>query len=235
MKFILKLTCILFCISTFGHATPLTIQNKNFYSQASQDKFIYTILYQFLNKQDTGHYLEIGSGHPININNTYFFEKNFGWKGTSVDILKSMESLWYDVRSNLLLIEDATKSNYGKILQTFPKEIDYLSLDVDNYYDVVLKKLPFDNHIFKIITIEHDYYRLGNTFRQRERKILSSLGYYLICPNVSNCGYKFEDWWVHPSIFPPSLFSEIKELDLKDKEHTEIIQILQTYLQQHSE
>lgn len=36
-------------------------------------------------------------------------------------------------------------------------------------------------------------------------------------------GIMFEDWWVHPGIFQPATFSKLKSLDLKQKDHREII------------
>ena len=40
--------------------------------QAQQDKFVLNVL----NEKKNGYFLEIGSNHPININNTYLLEKN---------------------------------------------------------------------------------------------------------------------------------------------------------------
>lgn len=107
--------------------------------------------------------------------------------------------------------------------------VDYLSLDIDGYYDVVLKKIPFKNYTFKVITIEHDFYRYGEVFRQQERQILSSLGYYLLCPDVSHpaCG-SFEDWWIHPSAFSPSTLQILKSLDLKTKDYKQLVQTVKT-------
>lgn len=203
------------------------IKQKDFYSQASQDEFVYTILYDVLNKQDGGFYLDIGAGDPIHTNNTYFFEKNLKWKGASIDL---NENQWSTVRKNPLLVQDATQSDYASILKSFPRVIDYLSLDVDSAYDVVLEKIPFDDYIFKVITIEHDFYRFGDLYRERERNILSAAGYYLLCPDVSHpaCG-SFEDWWVHPSAFPPSVFSKLTSLDLTEKDHQEIIRDFKRY------
>src|SRR5271156_4992668 len=106
----------------------------DYYSQAAQDRFVYMILYGLLGKQDQGYYLEIGAGDPINTNNSYFFEKELNWSGVSIDISKEHTKQWYAARNNLLLNEDATKSDYGTILQSFPKVIDYLSLDIDECY-----------------------------------------------------------------------------------------------------
>ena len=44
-----------------------------FKGQAEQDKFVLNML---KNKKN-GFFLEIGSNHPININNSYILEKNY--------------------------------------------------------------------------------------------------------------------------------------------------------------
>lgn len=204
------------------------IDGGEFYSQVNQDKFVYSILYGLLDKQDKGYYLEIGAGEPIYINNSYYFEKNLQWDGVSIDISNNLAERWYAARKNLLLSEDATQSNYSAILNTFPQVIDYLSLDVDGYYDVVLEKLMESDHVFKVITIEHDFYRYGDLFRQKERKILTGLGYYLLCSDVSNDGCAFEDWWIHPDFFPSSILSKLTSLDLQAKHYSEIMQVIGT-------
>jgi hypothetical protein len=113
--------------------------------------------------------------------------------------------------------------------------IDYLSLDIDSSYDVVLQKMFLNDYIFKVITIEHDFYRFGDKFRKDEREILSSLGYYLLCPDVSvffsgrDC--IFEDWWVHPAAFPADVFSKLTSLDLRAKSHDQLINIIRKTLE----
>jgi hypothetical protein len=198
-----------------------------FFSQAKQDQFVYLILYHLLGKQDSGTYLEIGAGDPIEINNSYFFEKNFQWKGISIDHSEAIIADWKRTRSNPLLSQDALRIDYVALLQDFPREIDYLSLDVDNVYDLVLLRIPFDSHLFKLITIEHDAYRFGDRYRHTERQILWSYGYYLVCSNVSIGETVFEDWWIHSSVIPERLFPFFTSLDLHSKECSEIIRTLQ--------
>lgn len=212
------------------HTIELRGQTVSFHSQASQDQLVYYLLYGLLGKEDPGYYLEIGAGEPIYINNTYFFEKNLNWEGVSIDISEELYKLWYPQRNNLLLAQDALRTNYSSVLQSFPKVIDYLTLDVDGLYDVVLRRIPLDKYTFKVITIEHDFYRYGDMFRKKEREILTARGYHLLCEDVSNNGYIFEDWWIHPSAFPEPVFSRLQSLDLKGKEHSEIIQQIQSVL-----
>ncbi len=204
-----------------------TFKSKIFYSQACQDAFVYTLLYDIEKKSDKGYYLEIGAAHPIRISNTYFLEKNLDWKGVSIEISPHYQKLWARKRRNQLLLVDATQTDYSIILKPFPKIIDYLSVDVDGQYDVVLNKIPFDKYIFKIITIEHDFYRFGAIYKDKERQILTSLGYQLLCSDVLAMGQgSFEDWWVHPSGFAKEKLQELLSLDLKEKDPNEIISIL---------
>ncbi|MCX6990452.1 MAG: hypothetical protein NTX49_05250 [Chlamydiae bacterium] len=209
----------------------LSCENLSFYSQASQDKFVFLLLYQFLGKQDAGYYLEIGASHPVHINNTYLFDTILGWKGVSIDIDTTYKNLWETSdRKNCLLTQDATKSNYRSLLQPYPKNLDYLSLDIDDHYDAILSTIPFEKHVFKIITIEHDFYRWGDKFRDSERKILTSLGYYLLCPDVCVPEGAFEDWWIYPEAFPKGVLSLLTSLDLSNKKHFEIINAMQKSL-----
>lgn len=232
-------------ISLLAGNESICSQKKEFYSQASQDRFVYTILYEILSKQDGGSYLEIGAGHPIFYNNTYWLEKNLKWKGISVDIDAHLKSIWDSNRTNSLLIGDATCLDYQAVLAGFPPVIDYLSLDVDDNYHVVLEKIPFDQYIFKIITIEHDFYRYGDAFREKEREILTSLGYYCLFSDVgltdppfgsyewpfgSFGNWSFEDWWIHPSAFSPEMLSQLTALHpSSSRSHKEVIEILKHF------
>ena len=229
MSLISRLVALIFGINLLLAAPKPT----HSYSQASQDQFVY-LLSQLLEKQDEGYYLEIGAAYPIDGNNTYFLEKNLGWKGVSIDFDSGYKAAWTAARHNVLLIQDATLSDYHSILQPFPRVIDYLSLDIDSSYDIVLQKIFLSDHIFKIITIEHDFYIHGEKYRQGERKILSSLGYYLLCPDVSvffnGKESTFEDWWVYPSAFPPDVLSKLTSLDLKAKSHRQLISSIEKLL-----
>jgi len=223
MKILFYLTCLFLTFTETVCASQSTV----FCSQASQDVFVYTLLYCVEKKSDQGYYLEIGAADPIITSNTCFLEKKLNWEGASIEINPQYQKDWVQKRRNRLLVEDATQADYLLILKSFPKIIDYLSLDVDGQYDIVLNKIPFDKYIFKIITIEHDFYRFGNIYKEKERKILASLGYQLLCPDVSfpRVG-SFEDWWIHPAGFTEERFKELLSLDLEKKYHDEIISIL---------
>ena len=199
-----------------------------FRSQANQDEFVYTMLYKLVGKQDVGYYLEIGAGEPIYINNTYVLEKECGWQGLSIDISDSFISGWAAERKNPLISEDAIRMDYCSILEGFPQVIDYLSLDVDGYYDTVLRRVLLSNRIFKIITIEHDAYRYGDLYRAVEREILTEQGYHLLCADVSYNGCAFEDWWIHADFFSPLFLQQLASLNLQGKDCMEVVRNVKT-------
>jgi len=59
--------------------------NNSYQGQSRQDKFVVNVLKEKRN----GYFLEIGSNHPIKINNTYVLEKNYNWKGIMIDYKSS--------------------------------------------------------------------------------------------------------------------------------------------------
>lgn len=178
--------------------------------QALQDMFIISLL----NGKENGTYLEIGAQEPVFQNNTYILEKYFNWKGVSIEIKKDLCDMFKSQRSNKILCEDATQSDYSNILFNNPYEesrtIDYLQIDCEpskTTFEILLS-IPFDEYKFNIITYEHDHYvDMSNSYRRKSRNYLKSLGYVLLVPNVSlDEDSPFEDWWVHPDMIIPDKF-----------------------------
>jgi hypothetical protein len=186
-----------------------------YYSDCKQDAFVANIL-NFLKH---GTYLDIGGCHSALSNNSYYFDNNLDWKGVCVE-LNSVYNESYNNRKNCKFLNtDATLINYKEIFNqnNIPDIIDYMSLDVDTASLDVLKILPFDEYKFKVITIEHDAYLYGDTYRRPQREILTSNGYTLLCANVyvenhGDCGKQlreFEDWWIHPEFFNNDLITKL--------------------------
>lgn len=185
-----------------------------FYSDAKQDQFVAEIL----NFKKNGYCLDIGSNHSIISNNTYFFQE-LDWTSISVESDRIYNETYSTRKNGVHLNENALEVNYSKIFQEyeFPKSIDYLSLDVDNVSLSVLRILPLNEYRFKVITIEHDQYIYGNTYRGPQREILESHGYLLLCSDVyaEQPGYEgkecpFEDWWIDASEFNEDIINKIK-------------------------
>ena len=90
------------------------------------------------------------------------------------------------------------------VLKDYPfiQQVDYLSFDVDDATVPAVSFFPWDRIRAKLITIEHDRYRVGDTTRNYIRHVLPSYGYTLACEDVMvdplNDGnlVEYEDWWV---------------------------------------
>jgi hypothetical protein len=190
------------------------------------------------NYKKEGYFLEIGSNDPIFHNNTYILENEYNYKGIMVEYDKSFENSYKINRPNsIYVIDDAQKVNYRKLLDdnNFPKEIDYLQIDLDVNNRSTLNTLEllyrtvFDKYKFATITFEHDIYT-GNYFNTQNisRQIFKERGYILVFPDVSvfwegkYC--KFEDWYVHKDLIDPDVINKIKsDVSLT---HEEIVALL---------
>lgn len=73
--------------------------DPGFYSQYGQDWFLAT--YVFPNKQD-GVFADVGANHPLEINNTLFFEKQ-GWTGIAFEPQAMLCDLWKSLRKTRCL------------------------------------------------------------------------------------------------------------------------------------
>jgi hypothetical protein len=207
-----------------------------YYSQACQDLFVE----KMTQGKHNGCFVEIGSNHPITHNNSYLLESKYNWKGLMVEYDNSFEESYKTQRKNsIYVISDARSVNYKAILDTnqFPKQIDYLQidLDVDNRSTLdtflLLNNTVFDRYKFATITFEHDIYR-GNYFDTQNisRKILLERGYILVFPNVSvfwEGSFKpFEDWYVHPDLVDMNIVNKV--LTTKSLNTNEITSVLTT-------
>lgn len=181
-------------------------------SQASQDLFVLGVL----NGKKNGTYLEIGAGHPEIFSNTLSLE-NLGWQGVSLD--RNPNTNW--TRKNKLVVTDATSCDYTKILteQNLGLSLDYLSLDIDENTNLALQRIPLDKIQFKVITIEHDWYR-NKDLKLAQREILQKAGYVLVCADVKHEGYQYEDWWLSEKMAKKAKLAPVSDL-----EHSDIISI----------
>lgn len=171
----------------------------NNYSKHFQDLFVLAVH----NGKKNGTYLEIGSGDPFVHNNTALLETEFGWKGISIDNSPALCCNFKENRHNTVICADATEIGYQDLFEKHCVDpiVDYLQIDCDEASIEILKKIPFDNHKFGVITFEHDSYRLGTGIRDEARAILKKHGYMLLVGDVAFtevCSY--EDWYIHPDV-----------------------------------
>lgn len=190
------------------------------FSQAYQDMFVLSAT----DGKEGGTFLEIGAFDGSFISNTLLLEKNFGWRGVSIDIEKSaLESFKGMGRTSNFILGDALQLDYKEILkENFSgKRIDYLMIDIEptlNTFEC-LKKIPLDDYRFSVITYETDFYDLNTPLETREmvrresRKILKSYGYTLVVGDVANTGKEdiFEDWYLDSTFFDEEYISKFIE------------------------
>jgi hypothetical protein len=192
--------------------------------QAEQDKFIVNIL----NGKKNGTFLEIGSNHPIHINNTYLLENHYGWRGIMIDMNNKYSNLYRQHRKNsIYVINDATKIDYKNLFLTnnVPFDMDYLQIDLEANNGstlLTLEKLNneiLDTYKFATITFEHDIYHtnFGNT-RERSREIFKNRGYVCVFEDIHNIEpqYVYEDWYVYPSLVDMDYVNKLMQLNRKN-------------------
>jgi len=181
---------------------------------SAQEQFVLDLL----KYKKEGYYVEVGAHHSKIISNTYYLETDYNWKGLSLEIDEERRKEFNDNRKNPCL-GDALDFNYLSYFEenNFPKQIDYLSVDIDAGYtekgDALgdpyltlhgLISVPLNKYRYSIITFEHDAQIVYNNkgMREAQREILSSLGYKLVVRDWH------EDWWVDPNTVPYLEFRE---------------------------
>ena len=107
----------------------------------------------------------------------------------------------------------------------FGKTIDYLQIDCEPAENTftALKKIPFDEYKFAVITFEHDYYKevldgvTDKKVRERSREFLISKGYILVAGDIApDYINSYEDWWVHPELVPAEVRDRFERMAIVD-------------------
>jgi hypothetical protein len=177
-----------------------------FNGQSQQDRFVLNVL----NYKKNGYFLEIGSHHPIIINNSYLLETKYNWKGIMVDCVNDFLPLYKQHRPNSIhVINDTSTIDYKNLFEqnNFPTSLDYLEIDLEVSDGSTIETLIqldsniFDTYKFATVTFKHDIYNtnFANT-RIESRKIFKKRGYICVFEDINNHGYPYEDWYVHPAL-----------------------------------
>ena len=174
-----------------------------------------------LKHKQNGFFVEIGSNHPININNSYLLETSYNWKGIMVENDREFLPSYIEHRPNSIhVIQDATTIDYKELFQMkdVPLQLDYLQIDLEVINGSTIQTLEklnnevLDMYTFATVTFEHDIYRgdLFNT-RMRSRQIFEDRGYVCVFKDIHNEDpvYVYEDWYVHPSLVDMSYVNSL--------------------------
>jgi len=192
-----------------------------FYSQAGQDEWVVKLL---KNKRN-GYFVDIGAYDGIDGSNTYYLEKELGWKGLCVEahpqLFYHLTRRRHSININVAVTDYNGKITFGKdsisntgnlvpckTLKTIlklvraPKKIDYLSIDVEGHEYTIFKDFDFENWDISLMTVEHNLYCLGPENKERNYELLSSKGFVRVVedapcldPNPSLFNQPLEDWY----------------------------------------
>ena len=191
-------------------------------SEGNQTKFLLDIL----NNKKNGYYVEMGAFHSEDGSNTVELEREYDWNGVSFEIVEDFYKEFTLNRKNPCILGDATKFNYLEYFNNndFPKQIDFLQVDIDNGYNEFgrplsdpyqglhgLIALPLNLYRFTFITFEHDQCidMKAESIKNAQREILYGYGYNLIRRTMC------EDWWIDPTVIPYTEYrSKIKVFTL---------------------
>lgn len=134
-------------------------------------------------------YIEIGANHPIKKNNTFLLEKEYNFKGYSVEIEKKYINDWNrSNRNNICYFEDAIETNHIKYIQenNLGKRLGYLSIDIEppaNTFSALINIIE-QGLEFDCITFEHDRYQSNINFDPIVKKYLTCKGYNVAVEDV---------------------------------------------------
>ena len=187
-----------------------------FNGQAQQDKFVLNML----KNKKKGFFLEIGSSHPVKINNSYILEKKYDWNGIMIEYSSEWLNDYKKLRPNSIhIINDAANINYKNLFESnnVPFNIDYLQIDLEAKNGSTLNTLKklnsevMDKYKFATITFEHDIYKTNNfNTRLESRKIFEDKGYLRVFSDINNKGKNpYEDWYIHPDLVDIELVNSV--------------------------
>lgn len=165
-------------------------------SQIGQDKFVIDSLHGKRN----GTFLDVGCHHFQNLSNTFFLEKELGWRGIGIDMNDNYRSGWLTNRSSIFICQNALTVDYGALLKehNMPDIIDYLTVDLEPPSVTLqgLYKVFESGYSFNVITFETDAHRIDlPSIKEESRSFLKDKGFILIREeNVQ------DDFYVHERI-----------------------------------
>tara|TARA_Y100000592_G_scaffold93380_1_gene156480 strand:+ start:64 stop:729 length:666 start_codon:yes stop_codon:yes gene_type:complete len=191
---------------------------------ASQPDYVYN---------EPGYFLDIACGHPKDASNTYILENYYNWEGIGFDIGDvETDCDWSKHRESPFYQVDATTSKLTDLLKEHsPKEVDYISLDVDgttNLSAPVLERILDADIEFKAMTLEHEAFKYGRSICDATRAMLLMRGYVMLFEDVSfEDGTPWEDWWIKEDSIP---IENIMDISKKGATYNQCIESLAEFI-----
>ena len=111
------------------------IKMGTFYSQGGQDFYLSSLLFGPISRNLNSEKLwiiDVGCNHPINYNNSYFFEKHLGCSILAIDPISEFSEIWKKKRPNSIFYSTAVGESTGFINLFLP-----ISPSGDNMFSFV--------------------------------------------------------------------------------------------------
>jgi FkbM family methyltransferase len=198
----------------------------NWYSQAGQDRWVHTVL-----DGRVGYFVDVGAYDGVESSNTYALEQ-LGWDGVCIEASPSMAAACaHNRRCTTVGRAVAEREGFvrfagdrvvasggiqvpcsplGEILRSVraPRQIDYLSLDVEGHELIALQGIDFDYYTVLMITVEHNLYANGPAYKHALWEYLDEHGFVrviedalCIAPDYPQYHMQpYEDWYVNRSV-----------------------------------
>ena len=185
------------------------------YGQLYQDIFVLAMT----GGKRGGTFLEIGAYHSQELSNTLLLERDFDWKGISVEIDPARAAEFAEHRCWPIICSDALTIDYSE-WNTDEGGIDYLQVDCEPAATslAILKKVLNDGVRPNIITFEHELYSEGPSVMMEAREFLAGFDYELLVDQVAlGEGCAFEDWYVRRGVFDEELLSKMRSVTGHDQ------------------
>jgi FkbM family methyltransferase len=199
------------------------------YSQAAQDTWVL----RCTNFMRCGYYVDCGAFDGLEHSNSALLDFEYGWSGICVEANQQYAAACAKNRPNTKTLNVAVADYEGNIhfsnqwpsldpttpivrcttLQTIldecnaPRMIDYLSLDVEGFEAKVLRSFDFEKYQINLMTVEHNMYADGPSFKEEIAGVLLGQGFVrcvdnAICLDQLYAGSRYEDWWINPRLLP---------------------------------
>jgi len=197
-----------------------------YYSQSNQDKWVV----EFLKFKKNGVFVDIGAYDGIQTSNTFYMEKHLNWTGICIEAnpmvyqclvrnrkSKNINVALTDYVGECFFTNDKITPTGTKVIcntldnvlteNNCPKDIDYLSIDIEGYEYIVLKEFNFKNWNIGLMTVEHNLYCDGEERKVKLFELLSKNGFTRVVDNAPCLDLNpqwhnkpYEDWYVNNSL-----------------------------------
>jgi FkbM family methyltransferase len=194
-----------------------------YYSQSNQDKWVV----EFFKFKKNGYFIELGAYDGIQTSNTYYMEKNLEWDGLCVEAnpsvyqsliknrrVKNVNVALTDYVGECFFLNDKISSTGTKVPcdtlnnilrnNNCPKNIDYLSIDIEGHEYIVLKDFNFNEWNISLMTIEHNLYCDGSDRKDKIYDLLTKNNFTRVvedapCLDNNPLWYNkpYEDWYIN--------------------------------------